>query len=464
MAEQQSLQVTCLLNGQAVAYRLYRRPAVVTIGSAKTVSFVTPLLPGFPRRFRLLIPVRDGVRLRLGPGMKGALKLRGQDRQVGDLLAEPAQRRFLRDPGMFRHTELYPGDSARIDLDDTGTVRLHISFCEAPEKVPKPGLITEPLFVRTFLGSALGLSALVLFLWLWGNHFGGEQLVVTQERLTRITPALESPKFKAAAQKRKDDAAEKARRRQEKEAAETRRAKREQGRIGREDATARETVIPKGREDRLREKVGKTGLLAALGNARPSGSGLARLFDRNDSGEMEQAMNGLAGAELVAGKGKGGLGELGTGMGGGGTGIGKIQGSGALDFGSGRGRGRKGPNLGRGREKEVKVGMETGAAEASGGLSKEQIHRVVRAHAAAIRYCFEKELQRQPSLAGKIELYWLIKPSGAVDRIKVASSTMGSKAVEGCMERQVRNWQFPRSDSDTIVQSYPFFFFKGGGA
>jgi hypothetical protein len=464
MAEHQSLQVTFLRGGQAAGYRLFRRPTVVTIGSAKRVTFITPQLPGFRRRFRLLTPVRDGVRLHLGPGMKGSLTLRGQERQVGDLLAQPAQRRFLRDQGMFRHTELYPGDSARIDLDDAGTLRLHISFCEAPEKVPRPGLVTEPLFVRAFAGTALALGLLVTFLWLWGEHFGGEELAVSQDRLTRITPVLDSPKMKAATEKRKEDAAEKARRRQEKEAAETRRAAREQGRIGHEEATAKDTVIPKGREDRLREKVAKTGLLAALGNSRPSGSGLARLFDRDDSGEMEQAMNGLAGAQLVAGKGKGGLGDLGTGLGGGGTGVGKIQGSGSLDFGSGRGRGRKGPNLGRGREKEVKVGMETGTADASGGLSKDQIHRVVRAHAAAIRYCFEKELQRQPSLAGKIELYWLIKPSGAVDRIKIASSTMGSKAVEGCMERQVRNWQFPRSDSDTIVQSYPFFFFKGGGA
>jgi hypothetical protein len=52
----------------------------------------------------------------------------------------------------------------------------------------------------------------------------------------------------------------------------------------------------------------------------------------------------------------------------------------------------------------------------------------------------------------------VIKPNGTVDRIKIASTTLGSRAVEGCMERQVRNWQFPRSDSDTIVQSYPFFF------
>jgi hypothetical protein len=208
--------------------------------------------------------------------------------------------------------------------------------------------------------------------------------------------------------------------------------------------------------------VAKTGLLAALGTARAPGSGLGRLLDTTDRADMDQAMNGLAGATLVAGRGEGGLGVAGTGLGGGGTGFGRIQGSGNLDVGAGRGRGRKGPGLGRGREKELQVGMETGTAQAEGGLTRDQINRVVRAHAAAIRYCYEKELQRQPSLSGKIELYWVIRANGTVDRTRVAATTMASRAVEGCMERQVKNWQFPRSDSETIVQSYPFFF-KGGG-
>ena len=107
--------------------------------------------------------------------------------------------------------------------------------------------------------------------------------------------------------------------------------------------------------------------------------------------------------------------------------------------------------------------METGTAETEGGLTREQVNRVVRAHAAAIRYCYEKELQRQSNLSGKVELFWVIRPSGIVDRSKIAATTLGSRAVEGCMERQVKNWQFPRSDRETIVQSYPFFFKGGGG-
>ena len=95
-----SLQVTCLLNQQAVGYRLYRRPRPVTIGSAKRVTFVTPQLMGFPRRFRLLTPVRDGVRLHLGPGMRGVVKLRGTERAHQ---RDPDRPRAAPLPARFRH-------------------------------------------------------------------------------------------------------------------------------------------------------------------------------------------------------------------------------------------------------------------------------------------------------------------------------------------------------------------------
>jgi hypothetical protein len=179
---------------------------------------------------------------------------------------------------------------------------------------------------------------------------------------------------------------------------------------------------------------------------------------------MEHALTGMAGAKLAVGRGSGGLGLAGSGIGGGGTGFGHINGTGNVDVGAGSGRGRRGSGpggLGTGKEREVKVSVETGTADSEGGLTREQVDRVVRAHRAAISYCYEKELQRQPSLAGKIEVFWVIRSNGAVDRTKIASTTVGSAAVEGCIERQVKNWQFPRSDGETIVRRYPFFF-KGG--
>src|SRR5687768_7913604 len=118
MSSRQSLQVTFLWKGQAVAYRLLGRGQTVSIGARKGVTFATPVLPGFPARFRLLSPIRDGARLRVGPGMRGKLVLRGTERTVADVLAEPAPKRLLGGAGMFRQTELFPGDTAALDLDE----------------------------------------------------------------------------------------------------------------------------------------------------------------------------------------------------------------------------------------------------------------------------------------------------------------------------------------------------------
>src|SRR5262249_20765594 len=180
-----------------------------------------------------------------------------------------------------------------------------------------------------------------------------------------------------------------------------------------------------------------------------------------DTGDVEQAFNGLAGANLVVGKGTGGLSTRGTGTGGGGTGMGHILGTGELDTGGGHGHGRGGPGLGTRKEHEVKVDVQQGNPESDGSLSKEQINRVVRSHYAGVKYCYEKELQRQPNLAGKIEFGWTILPDGSVPKAHVVASTVRDPAVEGCIVRQIKQWQFPKSEGQTVVQLYPFIF-KGG--
>ena len=165
---------------------------------------------------------------------------------------------------------------------------------------------------------------------------------------------------------------------------------------------------------------------------------------------------------MVAGRGSGGLGTTGASQGGGGTGQGHLYGAGELDTGgrSSRGRGR-GPTLAIRKEREVSVGISTGSVDEGGGLTKEQVAKVVRAHQNAIKFCYEKELQRKPTLAGKIEVYWVIVPDGTVEKSKIAATSVEDSAVEGCVARQVKQWVFPKSDGRTVVQSFPFLF-KGG--
>lgn len=106
--------------------------------------------------------------------------------------------------------------------------------------------------------------------------------------------------------------------------------------------------------------------------------------------------------------------------------------------------------------------MRTATPRVNGYLSPEQIMRVVRRNQAAVRYCYENELQRQPSLAGRITIHWRIARNGSVGSARVGSSSMRNARVEGCIVRQVRRWRFPQPDGGEVDVDFPFIFGTGG--
>lgn len=456
------LQIVYTWKQLFIGYRLMAARDAVTVGPTPGDTFTAPGRNGRPKRCRVIAAARGGYRLRVWPEMAGRLNLAGDKRNIEDLFALPGPSRFLREPAPWRDVKLHEGDAGDVLIDRDAELVLRFRYVEAPPPIPRPTVRhTDPLLFRAAVATTLALVVLLTGVVLVGSNVQFPPPIdISAERYTKVVaPILHRQNPHLAEEERaRAEAREHARKRKEREA-EAKRAKEAAGRLGRKDAPNRDTVLPQGPTDVLREKVSKTGILAVIGTAKASGSGLGRLLT-TEAASYDQALNGLAGATLVAGRGEGGLGTVGTGIGGGGTSFGRIQGSGDLNVGAGRGQGRRGPSLGTGREKEVSVGMETGSPDAEGGLSKDQIYRVVRAHYAALKYCYEKELQRQ-QLSGKIDLFWVINANGTVDRVKVASSTMGNRAVESCMERQVKQWQFPKSDAPTIVQSYPFLF-KGG--
>jgi hypothetical protein len=451
-----------------LAQRLLAPGETLTFGTGPRTMLVAPEGQAdhlgrdpWPRNMPLLKPRRSGYRLRLLPAMTGRLHLQGKQVDIGGLFSVPAPKRLLRKSAVHRDVELGAGDSAEIVVDAVNQLRISLAFVEAPEKLGRPRLIEPLLFKAAFWSVNTILATLIVVLFV-GSRIPPftPQLEMTPERLAKLAPPPEVVEQHKVEQAKL--AAEEARRKKmEREAAEARRAKLAEGKLGHPDATRKETVLPKGREDVLREKVSKVGILSALGRAKAPGSSLSNLLSA-ETADIEQAVTGLQGAKLAMGKGSG-LATAGTGLGGGGTTFGKIGATGNLDVGTGRGRGRRGPNLGSGRERQVSAGLDTGSPDAEGGLSKDQVMRVVRSHQAAIKYCFDKEFQRNPHLNGRIDLAWVIHSNGSVDRAKVARSAMNNDAVEGCMLRTLKGWQFPKADADTIVQSFPFFFKGTGG-
>lgn len=105
------------------------------------------------------------------------------------------------------------------------------------------------------------------------------------------------------------------------------------------------------------------------------------------------------------------------------------------------------------------VGAIDEETEVEGGLTAEQIARVVKKNIGAVRYCYERQLAANPNLYGKIKVEFVIAPTGRVMTQKIKSTTMNSKLVEGCILRKIKRWVFPlpKGGSEVAV-SYPFYF------
>ncbi|UJR78386.1 AgmX/PglI C-terminal domain-containing protein [Sandaracinus amylolyticus] len=240
----------------------------------------------------------------------------------------------------------------------------------------------------------------------------------------------------------------------------------EEGRVGRRDATQEQTEMEGEVTGGAAARVRKMGLLGVLADPGADDSPLSAL---QDGPSVSDILGGLGSSRTVYGRGSGGTGLRGEGGGGGGTGPGTLFGGGGVGTGvgvgsgSGGGRGRGGPGAPGRPRAEARVAVSTGTPRVNGYLSPEQIMRVVRQNQAAVRYCYETELQRQPNLRGRIEVSWRINLQGAVTSSRVARSTMGNPRVEGCIVRQVRGWRFPQPDGGEVSVEFPFIFGAQGG-
>jgi len=441
------LRVVLVWRGEPLEERVFTRPQLVTVGPSKHDTFTVPSsLLG--ERFPLFVASTDSgsYALSLAEGMSGKLCLGGQSWAVADFLRN--QRGMQ--AGNLRQQPLATSDWGIVGLDGSGDVAFFFQFVSPAVKVG-PG----KSWLDRFLGQGLAFSAvvhvamLITAFVLWEPD---DSLEVDPPPSAAIAKMLLQPPEEKKEEEKKPDSPRKVR---EEDA--SKRAAGKEGKIGNPDAKLEKTVIPKGPKDQIVAKVTQSGLLGALKQGKQSEALKTLLSDTPDA-TMTTAMAGLKGAQLAIGKGSGGMSTRGDGPGGGGTGAGQLLGVGNLAIGGG-GHGARNTGTGPGHvAKELKVAMTTGTPDAGGGLSKEQILKVVLSHAAAIQFCYEKELQRFPHLQGKVTVAWKVDLDGHVQNVKIDSSSLGNPSAESCMTRQVKSWLFPKPNGVVADVHFPFLF------
>lgn len=233
-------------------------------------------------------------------------------------------------------------------------------------------------------------------------------------------------------------------------------------------ATKSKEVVSKGamrvdpnKRENDRKKVLDTAIFKAMGGGGGLGNTVANVFGPGGLGTgINNALSGLRGAEMNDAGGAGGMGMRGgAGAGGGSLGIGGL-GDGSGGFG-GRG-GLAGAADLTGRDKG-KYQVEVGRTITKGCLNEQQVGRVLSRVQNQARYCYEKELTRNPNLAGKVTAFFIIGATGAVQTAKVAGSTMNDAAVEDCLVRVIQRLRFPPCQGGGIAEvTYPWIFKAGG--
>jgi TonB family protein len=179
------------------------------------------------------------------------------------------------------------------------------------------------------------------------------------------------------------------------------------------------------------------------GTVGPIGSGL---------GPVDALLSKLGGG----GSDSGGLPGFGGSRGGGaGPGFGP-----GLDIGSGPARLPR-PSAGLGPKRDE--GPPKEITTIGDGLPRDVVAKVIRAHFNEIKYCYERELQSQQSLAGKVSVSFTIGPTGEVLETSISESTLANEAVESCMLARIRRWRFPDPAGGGVVTVNHPWIFRGAG-
>lgn len=95
-------------------------------------------------------------------------------------------------------------------------------------------------------------------------------------------------------------------------------------------------------------------------------------------------------------------------------------------------------------------------------LGAEAIQIAVKQQMSHIRQCYNRELQRNAGLSGKVVVWFLIAPDGTVSKTRLKETTMGNVVVEDCIVDQVGAMSFPKPQAGRSVPvSFPFNFTGG---
>lgn len=426
-----NLRLALLWQDTVVAEKVLKKGEVATIGEDLGNTLVLPDIAGIGNKYTLFNPTPSGYVLNLTAQMKGRMRHDADEKSVEDVRKAKGEK-----VGVDYH------DWGLIEL---GNLQIFFGFVSESEEIPAPPIwqrIDTGALSALLLAYILQMGPLLAAFWLWDDKPNLQDL---EQRDRVVGYVFEKPPEEIEEEK------------EEKQEDVGKKAGGEEGKFGEEDKKEKSKVPLQ--DGQMVDKVKNMALTKALTSNLMGKGPLQNVFSDKTAfaSKLNAAMSG-EGSEFVMGQGYGGMGMRGMGTGGGGEGFGRIHGMGRIDTGGGRGTKA---SLGGKEKRKATARVQRGSGDVQGFCKESDISRVVSARASGINYCYEKELARDPELAGKISVQWRIGVDGKVMKVIIENSSLNNKEVEGCMVRQIERWSFPKPEGGMCQIRYPFVFNPG---
>lgn len=436
-----SLRVALIWNGVVFQEKSFgeKNETVITVGDSDRNVF-TVMDSGMPSDFPMFERTDSGYKLRFTDKLKGRVTIGGKEQDLKALISSNAAKKQSSDA---YEVQLQRDDWGLIEANGT-SFYFQVTQPVAGAAVFGVGSFEGPL-VTSLAFSMIIHVAFLIYASLYYNPNADLENIMNFDRFAKfMVDDVKDPIVEEEVEVPEEDTTGK-------------KAGGEEGKFGDEDSDIPDSKIPKTDGEMVDKiDVKNIGINKALSSDLLGAGPLKNIFGQSDGfdAKMNVAMSG-EGGDLVVGRGAGGMGMRGTGGGGGGEGFGRVGGLGKVDTGGGKGTGAK---IGKAAAKKVSSKLSQGTPQVGDFCDAANIRRVVGGRSNAIRACFERELQTNPSLSGQITAQWRIGLDGSVDNAMVANTTMNNREVEGCIVRVIQRMRFEKPDGGICVINYPFVF------
>ncbi|MBX3251212.1 MAG: TonB family protein [Myxococcales bacterium] len=450
------LRIGLIQDGKIVEERIIRKRETVSIGSSEKNHFVVPAA-NLPARFDVFQLVGDDYILNFTSEMSGRVALPGGVQQLDQLRTSGG----ARNAGSHWQVKLNDNSRGKIVV---GNTTLLFQFVVPPPVTPRPqlpaaargGLVAgiDWLFTAFVVFSYMTFFGFVIYLENADWEIRAE-MTALPENIARLMfqepPPPPEPQETPETTETTDEATDEV-------ADATPSPSTSSSAVSDRGGASGDPSTNAEARARIAEQAAAAAEAMILGALDASGGALANVLAGGAVTGSQEDILAAAGGVGVATSSSGGTLREGSG---GGTGSGEGGDLGQLGMGGSGAVGMTVTTSGP-AERQIRGRLTLQAGGDIGGSGDFDARLVVsqiRARLSAIQRCYETELRRNPTLAGKVTVQFTIEVRGNVTGARATENTTGSPAVADCVVSTVSRFRFnPGPEGGSVSFSYPFVF------